>query len=212
MTLPVIVLGGGGHAKVVIEALLRASVAMLGIVDNDPARIGEKLLGIPIIGDDSTVFLHPAHSVRLVNGLGSVGLSMRRQVLFQNLKGKGYTFHSVVHPSAIIASEVTLSEGAQIMAGVVIQPGTQIGQNTIVNTRASIDHDCRIGDHVHVAPGVTLSGGVTIGSGGHIGTGATVIQGISIGPNSLVAAGAVVVRDVEEGTTVRGVPARVTTG
>jgi UDP-perosamine 4-acetyltransferase len=208
MTPPVIVLGAGGHAKVVIEALHRSSVAILGIVDNDPARVGEKLLGVPVIGEDDAVLLHPADSVRLVNALGSVGVSKGRRILFQKMKEKGYYFYLVVHPSAVIAEDVVLSEGAQVMAGAVIQPGTHIGRNAIVNTRASIDHDCRIGDHVHVAPGATLSGGVAVGSGAHIGTGATIIQGITIGSDSMVAAGAVVVRDVADGTTVKGVPAR----
>ena len=94
------------------------------------------------------------------------------------------------------------------MAGSVIQPGSVIGRNVIINTRTSIDHDCEISDHVHVAPGVTLSGKVKIAAGAHIGTGATVIQGINIGANSMIGAGAVVVSDVAGDSKVIGVPAR----
>jgi UDP-perosamine 4-acetyltransferase len=206
----VIVLGAGGHAKVVIEALLRAGVTILGIADRDPARRGERILGIPVVGDDAAVLLHPADSVLLVNGLGSTAVSKARRELFLGMKGKGYSFFSAVHPSAVVATDALLMEGAQVMAGAIIQPGTRVGRNAIVNTGASVDHDCLIGDHVHVAPGATLSGGVTVGEGAHIGTGATVIQGISIGRDSLVAAGAVVVRNVPEGSTVKGVPAQVT--
>lgn len=205
-----IVLGAGGHAKVLVEALLRASVRIVGIVDRDPARRGAKVLGVSVVGDDALVLLHPADSILLVNGLGSTAVSPARRRLFLDMKEKGYSFFSPVHPSAVIASDVTLLEGAQVMAGAVVQPGTRIGRNAIVNTGASVDHDCRIGDHVHVAPGATLSGLVTVGQGAHVGTGAAVIQGVSIGAGSVVAAGAVVVGDVPEGATVKGVPARET--
>ena len=94
------------------------------------------------------------------------------------------------------------------MAGVVIQPGSRIGKNSIVNTKASVDHDCIIGDHVHISPGVTLSGGVTVGSTVHIGSGATIIQGMRIGDNCLVAAGAVVISPLLDSVTVAGVPAK----
>jgi UDP-perosamine 4-acetyltransferase len=94
------------------------------------------------------------------------------------------------------------------MAGAVIQSGSRIGINSIINTRASVDHDCVIGNHVHISPGVTLSGGVEIGTCSHIGTGSTVIQGIVIGNSCLAAAGAVVTKDVIAGVKVRGVPAR----
>ena len=94
------------------------------------------------------------------------------------------------------------------MAGAVIQPGTRLGVNTIVNTRASIDHDCIIGDHVHIAPGAVLSGEVRVGNCSHIGCGATIVQGVKLGEATVIGAGAVVLKDVPDGTTVVGVPAR----
>lgn len=208
MSLPVLILGAGGHAKVLIEALSASSVEILGVVDPDPALMGMPVLGVPVLGDDREVLKYSSGAVRLVNGLGSIGLPTRRQSLFEQLKAQGYIFATVVHPSAVVATDAQLGEGCQVMAGVVIQPGSQIGCNTIINTRASVDHDCIIGDHVHISPGVTLSGGVNIGAGSHIGTGATLIQGISIGRGCLVAAGAVVIKDIADGASVRGVPAR----
>ena len=95
------------------------------------------------------------------------------------------------------------------MAGVVIQPSSMIGRNAIINTRASVDHDCIIGDHVHIAPGVTLSGAVRVEEGAHVGTGCTVIQGVQIGRNSTIGAGSLVLKDVPARTTVYGVPGRV---
>lgn len=208
MSLPVIILGAGGHAKVLIDALLSASAVIAGIVAPDLTLAGTNILGVPVLGGDDVVNEYPPSEIQLVNGLGSVGLPVNRQQLFEKFKGMGYKFATVIHPSAVIASGVILGEGAQVMAGVVIQPGSHIGINSIINTRASVDHDCTIGDHVHIAPGVTMSGGVTVGTCSHIGTGATVIQGLSIGNGCLVAAGAVVTKYIADGTMVRGVPAR----
>lgn len=208
MSLPIIILGAGGHAKVMIDALLASSAVIAGVVDPDLTLTGTNILGVPVLGGDDVVNKFPPSQVQLVNGLGSVGLPVKRQQLFERFKGLGYNFATVVHPSAVVASDVVLGEGAQVMAGAVIQPGCRIGLNSIVNTRASVDHDCIIGDHVHIAPGVTLSGGIAVGTCSHIGTGATVIQGISIGNGGLVAAGSVVTRDISDGLMVRGVPAR----
>lgn len=208
MSLPVIILGAGGHAKVLIDSLLAGAAIIAGIVDPDPALVGAKILGIPVLGGDGVVNEFPPSEIQLVNGLGSVGLPAKRQRLFEEFKIMGYTFATVVHPSTVVASDVELGEGAQVMAGAVIQPGSRIGCNVIVNTRASVDHDCIIGDHVHIAPGVTISGGVSVGACSHIGTGATLIQGISIGSGCLIAAGAVVINNIDDGARVRGVPAR----
>lgn len=208
MTLPVLVIGGGGHAKVLIEALLAASALIAGIVDSDPSLDGKTILGVPVLGGDDVVEEFPAAEILLVNGLGSTGLPAVRRRIFEEFKRRGYRFASVVHPSAVVASDAVLHEGAQVMAGAVIQPGTSIGANSIVNTRACVDHDCDISCHVHLAPGVTMSGGVLVGEGTHVGTAAAVIQGINIGRGCLVAAGAVVTRDIADGAKVRGVPAR----
>jgi sugar O-acyltransferase (sialic acid O-acetyltransferase NeuD family) len=209
MNLPVIVLGAGGHAKVLVDALLESCAVVAGVVDPNPALAGTALLGVPILGGDAVVGEFPPAEIALVNGLGSVGLPVARRQLFERFQELGYRFAAVVHPRAIVASDVIPGEGAQIMAGAVVQPGCRIGANCIINTRASVDHDCSIGDHVHIAPGVTLSGSVTVGAGSHLGTGATVIQGVQIGAGCLVGAGALVLKDVAPGTAVLGVPARV---
>lgn len=208
MSLPVLVLGGGGHAKVLIDALLSVSMVISGIIDPDPLLAGTSVLGVPVLGGDTTVKEFPAGEVLLVNGLGSVGPPLRRKQLFEQFKEQGYHFATVIHPSAIIAPDVELGEGVQLMAGTIVQPGCRIGINTIINTKASVDHDCVVGDHAHIAPGVTLSGGVLVGNASHIGTSATVIQSIKIGESSIVGAGAVVVKDITAGTTVVGVPAK----
>lgn len=208
MSRPVIILGAGGHAKVLANALHLRSVRILGATDVDPARKGSTVLNVVVLGDDAEVMKHSADAVELVNGVGGVRVHTLRRTLFEQFSARGYRFASVIHPSATVAEDVVLGEGAQIMAGAIIQPGCHIGSNTVINSGAIVDHDCTIGSHAHVAPGVTLSGGVRVGNGAHLGTGATVIQGINIGAGGMVAAGAVVVRDVPDGVTVAGVPAR----
>lgn len=209
MSLPLFILGGGGHAKVLIEALLAGCVKIAGIVDPDPSLAGRSLLGVMVLGGDDVVLRHAPDEIRLVNGLGSIALPKERKDLFERYAALGFSFATVVHPSAVVASDVELAEGVQVMAGAVIQPGSRLGRNAIVNTRSSVDHDCRIGDHVHLAPGVTLSGAVTVGDAAHIGTGATVIQGVTIGGGALIAAGAVVIKDIPAGAVAVGVPALV---
>jgi sugar O-acyltransferase (sialic acid O-acetyltransferase NeuD family) len=208
MNLPVLIIGGGGHAKVLIEALRLRSVTILGIIDADYSKIGTEVSGIRVIGDDSVLSAHTPEALHLVNGIGSVHVPKLRMTVFEKCKATGFTFATVIHPSAVVASDVVLDEGAQIMAGAVIQPGCTIGSNTIVNTNASVDHDCVIGNHVHLSPGVTLSGGVTIGDTVHVGSGATVIQGVTIGKNSFVGAGSVVVTNIPGNAEVMGVPAK----
>ena len=208
MSLPIIVLGAGGHARVLIDALRGCAAVIQGIAEADRSRHGQTLLGIPIIGGDESVLAFARDSVRLVNGVGTVRVSQLPRQLYDSFRSKGYRFAVVVHASAVVASDVMLAEGAQIMAGAVLQTGCRIGENAIINTRVAVDHDCVIGDHVHVSPGATLCGNVTVGEGSHIGAGATVIQGIRIGRNSMVAAGAVVIRDIADNVTVAGVPAK----
>lgn len=208
MKRPVVVLGSGGHASVLVDALKASSVEISGMVDADPARHGQSVLGVPVIGDDEELTRRKHGDVLLVNGLGSVGSTARRTDIFKRFKTAGYSFASVIHPSAVVASDVRLGEGAQIMAGAVVQTGCIIGSNVVINTGATVDHDCVIGDHAHIASGVTLSGGVKVGDGAHIGAGATAIQYISIGAGVVVGAGAVVVSNVPDGVTVTGVPAR----
>ena len=207
-----IVIGGGGHARVVIDLLRKASHQVIGFTRATGASDGPNppraILGAPSLGDDESISAHPPSTVVLANGVGSVGNMGPRRDVFERFSARGYQFPFLVHPSAIVADDVILEPGCQIMAGAVVQIGTFVGVNSIVNTRTSVDHDCRIGAHVHLAPGVTVSGGVVIGDGAHLGPGVTVIQGIHIARAARVAAGAVVVNNVAPDVLVLGVPAR----
>ncbi len=208
MTLPVIVIGSGGHAAVVIETLHRCDIRIIGRTDADAGKEAGESPGVPLLGDDDAVLEYAPDSVRLVNGIGSVGEAGIRRRVFEHFRARGYRFARLVHPSAVVAADVVLGEGVQVMAGAIVQPGCRIGANTILNTGAMVDHHCVIGDHTHVAPGAVLAGNVKTGSGVHIGAGATVIQNVDVGADSVIAAGAVVVDPVPAATRVAGVPAR----
>lgn len=204
----IIVLGAGGHARVVIDTLQQASRKILGLVDpNSPP--GGEVYGLPVLGGDDVVTQFAPDQVELVNALGATRLPLRRRQLFDQFVALGYTFANVIHPSAIVASDVVLGSGVQVMAGAVIQSGAVLCDNVLINTKASVDHDSRIGAHTHVAPGATICGHVTVGEGSMIGSGAVVIQGIQIGSGVVVGAGSVVVSDVADNTQVVGVPARM---
>jgi UDP-perosamine 4-acetyltransferase len=206
LELPVIIIGGGGHAKVVASTLLLCRRSILGFVDLNPVAV--PLLGIRCLGNDSAVSFHSPSEVLLVNGVGSACCTANRRAVYDRFMRERYRFATVIHPTAVVASELEIEDGVQIMAGAILQPGSSIGANAIVNTGAIIDHDCVVGSHAHIAPGAVLSGGVRVDSGAHIGTGACVIQGVFIGADSIVGAGAVVIKDVPPGVTTVGVPAK----
>lgn len=210
MNKPIFILGAGGHAKVLLEALQKnAEIKIAGLLEIDKKLIGKLIFDIPIYDQNKKLEEFYPESIILVNGIGSTALPDMRRKKFEIFKKQGYDFATVLHPTCYHSQDVVIGEGVQLLARSTVLTGTKIGCNTIVNTSASIDHDCDIGNHVHIAPGVLLSGGVKIGDGCHIGTGAKVIQGIKIGASSVVAAGAVVVKDVSENVRVAGVPARL---
>lgn len=207
--LPLIILGAGGHGRVVASTLLMTGRRLLGFLDADQELWGTSRLELPVLGGDCCLHGFSPTSIRLVNGIGANEHSQVRKGMFEDHKAKGFSFESVIHPSSSIAPGVTLGEGVQVMAGAVIQIGSKVGCNAIINTGATIDHDCVIGAHTHVAPGATLSGGVTIGCNCHIGTGAVVIQSVDLGNESMLAAGAVLTRNHPAFSRLAGVPARM---
>ncbi|MFH1079097.1 MAG: acetyltransferase [Pseudomonadota bacterium] len=209
MTLPLIIIGAGGHARVLISVLKTLNRDILGMTETAPDKLAAGINGISVLGNDDLILARSPDSIELVNGIGSVSSTQIRKEIYIRFKQHGYSFASVIHPSAMIMEDVRLGEGVQIMAGAIVQPGCVIGDNSIVNTGAVVDHDCLIGAHVHVAPGVVLSGGVRIGEMTHVGTAAAVIEEIEIGPAAVVGAGAVVITDIPAGVKAFGVPAKI---
>jgi sugar O-acyltransferase (sialic acid O-acetyltransferase NeuD family) len=204
-----VVLCAGGHARVVIEALRSRGLQPDAVTDRNAGRKGELIGGISIVGSDDVVLTMPAAETRLVIGLGnaasrlSSGLTGRRD-MFERFASLGFAFPVVSHATAVMASDVTPGEGAQIMAGAIVQPGARIGRNVLINSRALVEHDCEVGDHTHIAPAAVLCGGVVVGAEVHVGAGAVVLGGIKLGAGCIVAAGAVIAKDVEPGAFAGG--------
>ena len=202
----IILLGGGGHAKVLSELIrMNGEYEIAGILDPQ-LEPGSGVSGIPVLGDDDML---PALAAGGVNNaciaVGSIRDNGKRKHLYALAKSLNFQVPCLIHPRAVVSGAGTyISEGVQIMAGAIIQAGSTIGENTIINTGAIIEHDCTIGGNVHVCPGAVVIGGSVIGENSFIGASATVIQGITVGRDTVVGAGSVVLRDVADGTLVRG--------
>lgn len=208
----IILIGGGGHCKVIIDAILKGKQYEIeGIIDPN-ISIGKKVLNIPVIGkDDNLLDIYNRGIKNAFIAVGSIGdfsTIRKREEIYQKLKMIGFSLPIIVHPAAVIADECSLDEGIFVAAGAVINSGTRVGKNTILNTLSSIDHDCQIADFVHIAPGTNLSGGVTIGKFTHIGVGTVVNQGINIGCNCLIGSGSVVVKDIIDNLKAFGNPCK----
>jgi sugar O-acyltransferase (sialic acid O-acetyltransferase NeuD family) len=200
-----VLLGAGGHARVLVALARAAGHEILGVCDPAlAADVVSRWADLDVLGDDSTLERFATDRVALMLGVGQLSGTSLRKHLYTVWRERGYHFPALVHPTAWVAPDVVLNEGVQVMAGAIIQPGCEIGENSIVNTRACIDHDCRIGRNVHVAPGVTLCGSVTVEDSAFIGAGATVIQGVHIGRKALVGAGVTIVRDLRMKATIIG--------
>jgi sugar O-acyltransferase (sialic acid O-acetyltransferase NeuD family) len=206
---PWVLLGAGGHASVVL-ALLRELQCEVVCV-SDPALVQQSVpvwQGLPVFDDATVLAQHSPTNVFLANGVGFVQTPEPRQRVFNTYAQTGYVFPALVHPFSWVSPDVLLEEGVQIMAGAVVQAGTQLGANTLVNTGARIDHGCQIGPHCHVACGAILCGTVHLGTHTFIGAGAVVIQGISLGDHCTVGAGSVVLHSQASHHRLVGSPAR----
>jgi UDP-perosamine 4-acetyltransferase len=201
-----LIIGGGGHAKVVIDLARRLGVwRIVGVLDDAPNLAGKMVLGCPVLGGTERLQEFAGGGVAFVVAIGANALRQRLQNM---ATAAGLLAVELVHPSAMVAESAVVGPGAVVMAGAVINAEAKIGEGVIVNTGALIDHDCCLGAYCHIAPGAALCGEVTVGARSLVGVGASVIPGVSIGDDCVVAAGAAVVRLVPSGSKVAGVPAR----
>lgn len=187
----VAIIGAGGHGQVVADALLRmahagAAVTLAGFVDDAPG-VGP-VLGAPVVQRRDDL----AHDAAII----AIGDNRRRADVFAEIRAAGVALATVIHPSAVVAPDVSIGDGAVLCAGVVVNTQARIGENAIVNTGATVDHHCVIGAHAHLAPGVHLAGNVTIGEGTLVGIGSVAIPGITVAAWTLVRAGTTIVKGV----------------
>ncbi len=200
----VLVIGTGAHARVVAEVLRAAGRSVAGFVAPADLEVVSPHAGIPVRAWDDA--MAAAGAYEFLPGIGDNRLRAEAQ---RRAEAAGAAFCTVVHPSAVVGSGVTLGPGTVVAALAALVLDIAVGRGVIVNTRATIDHDGVVGDWCHVAPGAVLAGNVRLGEGVFVGAGAVIIQGRAVGARSTVGAGAVVIRDVPQDVVVAGVPAEV---
>lgn len=203
MPTEVLMIGAGGHSKVVIEALQASQpMARLVVADEDRTKAGHLLFGkmpIQYLQDWSAVggLCHVA-----------IGDNSSRKKCSLKAQKQGKSLLSVIHPNACLSPSAAVSDGCFIAAKAVVAAESRLGYGCIINHGAVVDHDCRIGAYSHVAPNATLGGGAVVGDGCFIGAGATVLPMVKIGNGAVIGAGAVITRDVTSNQTYIGVPGK----
>jgi sugar O-acyltransferase (sialic acid O-acetyltransferase NeuD family) len=209
MSRKLVIWGASGHALVVADILrLQGNYELVGFLDDlAPQRHGTEFNGLPIIGGREQLNrLDELGVSHMIIGFGNCAARLSMAAL---VREKGFSLATAIHPNAVLADEVLVGCGTVIAAGVVVNPRARIRENVIINTAASVDHDCVIEDGAHLCPGTHLAGGVIIGRGAWIGIGAVVSDHLQIGANSIIGAGAVVTHDIPNNVVAYGVPAKV---
>ena len=205
----IIIIGSSGHAKVIIDIFEKQCKYQIAGLLDAYRNIGEETLGYKVIGKEEDVPAllqsHPGLKIFIAIGDNWVRRKVRDKILgiVPNI-----CFATAIHPSAQIARNVEIGMGAAIMAGTVINSDTSIGDFTIINTKACIDHDCIMQDFSSLAPNVAVGGKVWIGEYSAISIGANVINGLSIGKHSILGAGALLTKDCGDNSVMYGVPAQ----
>ena len=192
-----IIIGASGHGKVVADIARLRGYTDIAFLDDDENV--KECAGWPVIGKSTE-----APEGEIFVAVGNAATRKRLVELYEDRKKP-----VLIHPDAVIASDVVIGEGTVVMAGVVINAGTKIGRNCIINTCSSIDHDCVVESYCHVAVGAHLCGTVKVGERTWIGAGATISNTVNISCNCMIGAGAVVVKNIEEPGTYVGVPAKL---
>lgn len=204
----IVIIGGGGHAKVLINVIKKNNdFNIVGYTDKN--NCGE-LLGIKYLGNDDILneLITSNECSFAALGVGQINLNNKRSIIADTVKKLGYKFPAIVSKNSIINEDVTIGEGTVLFDSVVVNSGSRIGKFSILNTGVIIDHDCEIGDNIHIATGAVLSGGVKIKGNSMVGAGATIMQYKEIIENCMIGAGAVVIGDLKEPGVYTGIPAR----
>jgi UDP-perosamine 4-acetyltransferase len=206
---PVILIGAGGHAKVLLDTLNLLGITVSGVCDPLQPASGELSRLRWYANDDMVLHMNPTDT-HVVNAIGSTSDTVKRNNVCRKFKTIGFHFLSVIHPNSSVSQlDMDIGEGLQALAGSVINTSVSLGENVLINTHAVVEHDCTIGSHTHVASGAVVCGGCLVGENVHIGAGAVIKQGVTIGSGSVIASGAVVIDDVKPYSLLAGVPAKV---
>lgn len=202
---PLVVVGAGGHAKVVVEvARAENRFSIVGLIDPRPP--GARVLGVPVLGGDEALPRLRAEGIAWA--FVALGSNTARERIGNGLRAAGFRLATLAHPSAAVMPSARVGEGVVVMARVVVSAEARVDDLAILNTGAVVEHDNLIGAAAHVAPLAALAGNVRVGARALIGVGSAIRPGITVGEDAVVGAGSAVVADVPAGATVGGVPAR----
>lgn len=200
-----IILGSGGHSKVVIDILLQNNeYEIVGLIDNN---VGDRTLDIPVIGTDKDLDIMFKDGIK--NAFVAIGNNSIRRALIIKLKNIGFNIINVISEDSVVSKSVKLGNGILIMPGAIINACSQIGDGCIINTRSSIDHDCIISEYTHIAPGSTIAGSVKIGLECFLGVGSKIIDGIEIKDKTTIGAGSTVIKSMEGNSIIVGTPGKI---
>lgn len=206
----IIIIGSGGHAKVVADIILtrkeklKENSEIIGFLDDNFKNLKyNNIFGIPILGDLENIKNFISKDYSFVIAIGDNDIRKKISENYSKL-----IYYTAIHPKSIISREVKIGAGTVVMANVVINPNSIIGKHCILNTSSVIEHDSRLGSYVHISPNTTLCGGVSIDDNSWIGAGSVVCQQIYIGKDVVVGANSVVVKDIENSCIVVGNPAK----
>lgn len=209
MNRKILLVGGGGHCKSVLDSLFQVNeYEKIGIIDKT-GMLGKSVMGVPVVGsdDDLPKLFEEGYGHAFVT-VGSIGNPMLRIHLFNLLIDFGYQMPAIIDGSAKVSSHAIVEEGVFVGKQAIINVGAHIQKGAIINSGAIVEHDCQIGAFSHIAPGAVLGGEVVIGENTHIGSNAAVKQQIHIGSNSIVGMGSVVLRNINSHVTAYGNPCR----
>jgi UDP-perosamine 4-acetyltransferase len=201
----VILIGAGGHAKVVIE-LLREAGERIDFCVGGPESV-DTCMGVAVLKGDE--YLRKLRTEGYAKSFVAIGSNGTRQQLARVARDLGYQLLSAVSPKAMVSPSAQIGQGTAIMAGTVVNADTVVEDLVIVNTGATIDHDCRIGEAAHIGPRCALAGNVHVGERSLLGVGCAVIPEVTIGSDVTIGAGAVVIADIPAGATAVGIPAKI---
>lgn len=205
---PLILLGGGGHCKSVIEAAESKGQTIAGILDL-PDTVGKEICGYPILGTDDDIPSYIGEHDFVVT-IGFIGNASKRQSIIRKVEEADGSFGTVIASSANVSPYATVSQGTVVLHNASINAGARVGRNCIVNTAANVEHDVVLEDNVHVSTGAMVNGDAKIGSDTFIGSGSVIVNGISICQGCTIGAGGVVTDDIALPGTYVGVPAKKT--